>query len=232
MKKILLFVLAMIAVMVGIHGRGADDVLAQKDDMPSPSIQSLEHLSNVASKINKLLPMMVDASTELMFTVPQLGELQYHYRAVNNVKGDFGSEDFSKLKSNILNMVCTNYELGKFMMSGVKVTYVYYDKNKAFTYKFSVISEDCPEKEGWTEGKEMLVDKKAQVVDACIEGVTGQGFSATKAKKFCGCSIDYFTRISKLYTADELQQIGKERGDMNFIRTDSQEKCKLLISMQ
>ena len=68
------------------------------------NITSVKVLSQVASKMNQTLPMMLDAETELSTTIGLDGKLEYHYRLVNYTAGQIDTAILMpKLRANIMN---------------------------------------------------------------------------------------------------------------------------------
>jgi hypothetical protein len=237
MKKILMGIIVIaVATIAGVFGRD----FAEKFTV-EPSADSIGQIA--ANAANEKAPVLVDKDTRMDHAVYLDRTIRYSYTLLNaeqDKKINY-SHTFHDFKEKVKNKLCTTPELTITRDHGISHAYAYYDKNGVFLYKFKISPTDCNDssivKENlknsknseWKEGQEILIKKRTQVIAACIEGITGQGFSNKQANDFCKCSVDYFTKISKKYNKDELMKIGKERGDMNFVRTDSQEQCKHLL---
>lgn len=109
-----------------------------------------QQISIAADKINRQLPMMVDANTEIMAVGGGARTLQYNYRLVNVT---FSTADtvalLAALRPRVTNHACTAPELREtFIDHGVTVRFAYADKDQRRLFAVEVSPADCPSKGG------------------------------------------------------------------------------------
>jgi len=150
MKKKLMILLALfVAFVVGTIGKDFVEKMLVPQESSSVDFQSVEFLSEIASKANEILPIMVDDITEHRSIIPQQGEIIHQYRLVKNVKADFDLAQFQKaVRPVALNFHCTTKNQRTLLDFGVTITNKYYDKDMVFIDGVSVTREDCKKLSG------------------------------------------------------------------------------------
>jgi hypothetical protein len=119
-------------------------VLSGKESYERETFQSAIFLSEIASSINKQLPMMVDKETRLDVVMGMKQNITYKYTLVNTNQNDFTSEEIENLlKQTIKNSVCTNPKVRIFPENGVSMNYSYYSKDGKFMAEFTIFPKDC-----------------------------------------------------------------------------------------
>ncbi len=108
-------------------------------------MRSVRHLSALASRMNKNLPMLTDSRTELMNVTALEGTLVYNSRLLNMGDADLSPGHIrDALRPNIVNAACTTPELrATFLDRGVAMRYTYSDENRKFIVGFDVSKADC-----------------------------------------------------------------------------------------
>ena len=90
MKRNLTIIAALfVAFVVGTIGKAYVEKSLTHDNSQPVDFKTLGFLSEIASKANKVLPIMIDDITEHRSVIPQQGEIIHQYRLVKNVKEDF-----------------------------------------------------------------------------------------------------------------------------------------------
>jgi len=129
------------AVVVGIFGQ---EIVRRL--MPSNKrVISQATLSQLASEMNRKLPMMADRDTEVTSTIGLEGMFVYNYRLLNQRAEDVDpSWLVQTVRPLIVNAACstpgTRDTLLKF---GVTMRYMYYDQNRRFIAMVDVTPKDC-----------------------------------------------------------------------------------------
>jgi len=119
-------------------------ILFGKDSYDRKEFQSAVFLNEVASSINKQLPMMIDKETRLDVVFGMKKNITYKYTLVNIKQSDFTAKQIENaLKENIKNSVCTNPKVRIYPEHGVNMNYSYYSKKGKFMAEFSIIPKDC-----------------------------------------------------------------------------------------
>jgi len=109
-----------------------------------------QQISLAADKINRTLPMMIDANTEIMAVGGGARTLQYNYRLVNVTSSTVDTVALlAVLRPRVTNHACTAPELRKaFVDHGVTVRFAYADKDQRRLFAIDVSSVDCLSKGG------------------------------------------------------------------------------------
>jgi hypothetical protein len=107
--------------------------------------RSLQHLRNVAAEINKSVPVMIDAETELLPASAEPGLLIYNYRLVNYSAAQLDPQKFAiGAKPRITQSACERPETrDDFLRNGVTLRYSYFDKDKKPLATVDVTPKDC-----------------------------------------------------------------------------------------
>jgi hypothetical protein len=136
--------------LIGFCVAAAIGLLAMRlftDTAPSmtpPSDLSREYLMNIASRINKTLPMMIDSETELTGTTALEGEFIYNGRLVNLAIGEMDVADFmAKAKQKMTNGACTTPATREYLKDGVTLRHTYSDKAFVHIGEFKVHPSSC-----------------------------------------------------------------------------------------
>ena len=103
-----------------------------------------DFLMEVARRLNKNCPIVVDKDTELS-NVYVLGEiLVYNYSLVNLLSEDAAPEIIGKIPDLVINDACTTPEtLDVLLKQGITVRYIYRDSEMDPIYQTDVSLEDC-----------------------------------------------------------------------------------------
>jgi hypothetical protein len=107
--------------------------------------RSQARLSRIAAELNRSVPVMIDAETELMPSETAEGLFVYNYRLVNYSAGQIDRAKFTAgAKQRVTQSACTRAETrDEFLDKGVTLRYTYYDKDKKQIATFDVKPEDC-----------------------------------------------------------------------------------------
>lgn len=108
----------------------------------------LEELTSTASRINKMLPMMVDRHTELLTTIGMPNTFVYQYRILNVSAENLspaGVAEVEKIqRQQILNLACTTKETRDNLLDrGVTLRYQYADADGRAFARIDIKSADC-----------------------------------------------------------------------------------------
>ena len=106
---------------------------------------SQAHLSKIAAELNRSVPVMIDAETELMPTEGVEGMLIYNYRLVTYSAAQIDSKRFAAgAKQRVVQGACSTPETrDDFLKKGVTLRYSYYDKDKKPIATIDVKPADC-----------------------------------------------------------------------------------------
>ncbi|MGH7795885.1 MAG: hypothetical protein ACREQ2_13510 [Candidatus Binatia bacterium] len=106
---------------------------------------SLEHLSNVAAEINRSVPVMIDAETELLPSEAGEAMLVYNYRLVKYSVGQIDHQKFAAgAKQRVTQGACSQPVMrDDFLKQGVTLRYSYFDKDKRHIATVEVTPADC-----------------------------------------------------------------------------------------
>lgn len=107
--------------------------------------RSQKHLGRVAAELNRSVPVMIDAETELMPAQGAEGVFIYNYRLVNYSVAQINPAKFAagakqRLRQNACNTAETRDD---FLNKGVTLRYTYYDKDKQHIATVDVTPGDC-----------------------------------------------------------------------------------------
>ena len=107
--------------------------------------RSVEHLSNVAAEINRSVPVMIDAETELLPSEAGEAMLVYNYRLVKYSVGGIDHRKFAAgAKQKVTQGACNQPVMrDDFLKQGVTLRYSYFDKNKQHIATVEVTPADC-----------------------------------------------------------------------------------------
>jgi len=132
--KRLLFLVTIFVFFTNLYGEKLD----------RKTIQSAEFLSEVASSLNKQLPMMIDKETRLDSVYGTKKNLVFKYTLVNISYGDYTKKQIKDaLYDNIKNSVCTNPKTVIFPKNGININYDYYSKRGKFMAEITISPKDC-----------------------------------------------------------------------------------------
>jgi hypothetical protein len=111
---------------------------------------SVDWLKTVASEINKSLPVMIDAETQLTAVIGANNQMIYNYRLVNlSVEDKSLPEKILRLRTGMVNQNCTTPETrNEYLNNGIEMKYVYYDKGASFIVDVVINLDDCKTMEG------------------------------------------------------------------------------------
>lgn len=106
---------------------------------------SLEHLSKVAAEINRSVPVMIDAETELLPSEAGDAMLVYNYRLVKYSVDEIDHQKFAAgAKQKVVQGACNQPVMrDDFLREGVTLRYSYFDKNKRHIATVEVAPADC-----------------------------------------------------------------------------------------
>ena len=106
---------------------------------------SMEHLSNVAAEINRSVPVMIDAETELLPSQAGEAMLVYNYRLIKYSVGQIDHQKFAAgAKQRVTQGACNQPVMrDDFLKQGVTLRYSYFDKNKQHIATVEVSQADC-----------------------------------------------------------------------------------------
>jgi hypothetical protein len=108
-------------------------------------VRSEEHLKQVAAELNRGLPSMLDAETELTSTGAAPAVLIYNYRLVNFIAERIDRDRFAAAaKQQVVQGACGRRETrGDFLERGVTLRYAYFDRDKKPIATVDVTPADC-----------------------------------------------------------------------------------------
>lgn len=129
------------AAISGAMGRTAAKAVLHS----SPDYASEAFLSQLASKMNKTMPMIVDSGTEVTSSLGLPGVIAYRYRLTKIAASNVDADSVVKLlKPKTTNAVCTNPKTrDTFLNHGVTMRYTYYDSASVYIASFDVKPTDC-----------------------------------------------------------------------------------------
>ena len=106
---------------------------------------SMEHLTGVAAEINRSVPVMIDAETELLPSEAGEAMLVYNYRLVKYSVGEIDHQKFAAgAKQKVTQGACNQPVMrDDFLKQGVTLRYSYFDKNKLHIATVEVSPADC-----------------------------------------------------------------------------------------
>jgi hypothetical protein len=107
--------------------------------------RSAEYLNGVAAEINRSVPVMIDAETELLPSTAGYAMLVYNYRLVKYSVGQLDHQKFAAgAKQKIIQCACNRPETRDgFLKEGVTLRYSYFDKDKRHIATIEVAPADC-----------------------------------------------------------------------------------------
>jgi hypothetical protein len=107
--------------------------------------RSREFLSKLAAEINRAVPVMIDAETELMPVIGADGILIYNYRLVSYAVAQLDPEKFrSGAKQRVTQAACSTPETRDGLLKkGVTLRYSYFDKDRQPIATLDVTPSDC-----------------------------------------------------------------------------------------
>ena len=119
-------------------------ILFSQETYDRKTIQSAIFLNEVASSVNKQLPMMIDKHTRMDNVFGTEKNITYKYTLININYGDFTAKQVeNSLKENIKNSVCTSPNTKIFPDNGVTMNYSYYSKKGKYITKIIITPKDC-----------------------------------------------------------------------------------------
>ncbi|MFN6483152.1 MULTISPECIES: hypothetical protein [unclassified Nostoc] len=121
-----------------IIGESIVNSLAQK------KVSSHSYLLQIASEINKDLPMMVDKETMLINVGAQNDALIYNYTLVNYTSAEVDEYQFlTTMGERLTNSVCTHPETKELLNNGISLHYYYNGNDSIFIGKVIISPSDC-----------------------------------------------------------------------------------------
>ena len=107
--------------------------------------RSVEYLDGIAAEINRSVPVMIDAETELLPTSAGYAMLIYNYRLVKYSVAQLDHEKFAVgAKQRVTQGACNRPETrDDFIKKGVTLRYSYFDKDKKHIATIDVTPADC-----------------------------------------------------------------------------------------
>jgi hypothetical protein len=107
--------------------------------------RSVEHLNQVAAEINRSVPVMIDAETELLPSTAGYGMLVYNYRLVKYSAAQLDHRKFAAgARQKIVQGACNRPETREgFLKQGVTLRYSYFDREKQHIATIDVAPGDC-----------------------------------------------------------------------------------------
>jgi hypothetical protein len=107
--------------------------------------RSVEYLNRIAAEINRSVPVMIDAETELMPSAAGHAMLVYNYRVVKYSVTQLDHQKFAAgAKQKIVQGACNRPETRDgFLKQGVTLRYSYFDKEKRHIATIDVAPADC-----------------------------------------------------------------------------------------
>jgi hypothetical protein len=112
---------------------------------PWLDVSSYAALSQIASSVNRDLPMMLDSDTELTTVGAGDGVLTYHYRLVHVGISDLDPDELvAELKPATLARACVNPQTRDGLLGqGVTMRFMYVDKHDVHVASFDVTPAAC-----------------------------------------------------------------------------------------
>jgi hypothetical protein len=112
---------------------------------PPPDRRSVAYLREIAGDINRSVPVMIDAETELLPTEAAAAMLIYNYRLVKYTAARLDREKFAAAaKQRLTQGACSRPETRDgFLKEGVTLRYSYFDKDKQHVATIDVTPSDC-----------------------------------------------------------------------------------------
>ena len=106
---------------------------------------SAEHLSKIAAGINRTVPVMIDAETELLPAEGRQGMLIYNYRLVGYRVAQLDRAKFAaNVRQKVTQEACSRPETrDDFLKKGVTLRYSYFDKDKQPVAAVDVTPKEC-----------------------------------------------------------------------------------------
>ena len=107
--------------------------------------RSVGYLREIAGDINRSVPVMIDAETELLPTEAAAAMLIYNYRLVKYTVARLDREKFAAAaKQRLTQGACSRPETRDgFLKEGVTLRYSYFDKDKQHVATIDVTPSDC-----------------------------------------------------------------------------------------
>ncbi|MGE5219331.1 MAG: hypothetical protein ACM3SP_20225 [Chloroflexota bacterium] len=107
--------------------------------------RSVEYLDGIAAQINRSVPVMIDAETELMPCTARYAMLIYNYRLVKYSAAQLDHEKFAAgAKQRVTQSACNRPETrDDFLKKGVTLRYSYFDKDKKPIATVDITPADC-----------------------------------------------------------------------------------------
>lgn len=107
--------------------------------------RSQTRLNRIAAELNRSVPVMIDAETELMPVQSAEGVLIYNYRLVNYSLAQIDAAKFAAgAQPRVKQRACGTAETREdFLEKGVTLRYRYYDKQKQHIATIDVTPADC-----------------------------------------------------------------------------------------
>jgi len=107
--------------------------------------RSIEHLGKVATELNRSVPVMIDAETELLPARSAHAMLIYNYRLVKYSVSQLDHQKFAAgAKQKVAQGACNAPETREdFLKQGVTLRYSYFDKDKQHIATVDVTPADC-----------------------------------------------------------------------------------------
>jgi hypothetical protein len=107
--------------------------------------RSKEFLSKLAAEINRAVPVMIDAETELMPVEGADGMLIYNYRLISYSAVQLNPQKFQDgAKQKVTQAACSTPETRDGLLKkGVTLRYSYFDKDKQHIATLDVTPSDC-----------------------------------------------------------------------------------------
>jgi hypothetical protein len=108
--------------------------------------RSQAFLSQVAARVNQTLPKRIDEETELVSTAGLESTFVYNYRLVHLTASEVDVERLREsLRRQVASGACTRPEMREqFLDRGVRLRFVYNDKDGAQVVSFDLTAADCP----------------------------------------------------------------------------------------
>ena len=133
-------VLAIGIVLIALGGWWLFSRAANREDP-----RSLEYLTKMAADINKSVPVMIDAETELLPLNAEPALLIYNYRLVNYSAAQLDGKRFAAgAKPRLTESACNGPETRDTLLkNGVTLRYAYFDKDKKPITSIDVTPKDC-----------------------------------------------------------------------------------------
>ncbi|MFH0261398.1 DUF2569 domain-containing protein [Vibrio barjaei] len=110
-----------------------------------PKITSVkQQLIEIANKVNKTLPQMLDSETKLDSVSASGHELQYRYILVNYNSVDLDADLLtSNMRPNLVSSACSTEAILNFLNEDVLIKYSYFDKLGVHVTSIDIKKSDC-----------------------------------------------------------------------------------------